>query len=346
MGLSELRELIKPVIKNVTLNELSGKTVALDAFNALYQFLSAIRQPDGTPLMDSKGRITSHLSGLFYRTKNLLEYGIRVIYVFDGKHPEFKKKEIQIREEIKRKMEEKYKRAIELGIKEDLKKYAQGTSRLTPEMVNDAKELLTAMGVPWIQAPSEGEAQAAYLAKKGIANFTGSQDYDSLLFGSPRVVRNLTITGKRKVRGREVEIFPEIIELNQVLEHLKLTQDQLIWLALLVGTDYNPEGIPNIGLKTAYSLVKSTNDPEKLFNYVKWDRYYPNIDWRELIEFFKDPPVIEVDDVEWGEPDEEKIMKILVDDHDFNPDRVKKAIEELKKAMRSGTQKSILSFFK
>ncbi len=108
MGLAEIRELIKPVIKEVDFSYLSGKVVALDAFNALYQFLAAIRQPDGTPLKDSKGRITSHLSGLFYRTKNLIEYGIKVIYVFDGKHPEFKKKEQELREEQRKKMEEKY----------------------------------------------------------------------------------------------------------------------------------------------------------------------------------------------------------------------------------------------
>jgi len=346
MGLSELRELIKPVIKDVSLKELTSSVIALDAFNAIYQFLSAIRQPDGTPLMDSKGRITSHLSGLFYRTKNLLEQGIKVIYVFDGKHPEFKKREIQIREELKKKMEEKYKKAIELGIKEDLKKYAQGTSRLTPEMVEDAKKLLDAMGVPWVQAPSEGEAQAAYMARTGVADYTGSQDYDSLLFSSPQVVRNLTITGKRRIRGREVEISPEIIKLEDVLKFLKIDHDQLIWLALLIGTDYNPEGIPNIGLKTAYSLVKNAKDPEKLFNYVGWSKYYPNIDWKELFEFFKDPPVIDVENIEWKDPDEEKIIEILVEEHDFNLDRVKKAIDELKKAMKASSQKTLLSFFK
>ena len=346
MGLSELRELIKPAIKEVDLNFFTGKRIALDAFNTLYQFLTAIRQPDGSPLKDSKGRVTSHLSGLFYRTKNLLEHGIKPIYVFDGKHPEFKKKEIELRKEIKKKMEEKYRRALEMGIKTDLKKYAQGTARLTPEMVSEAKELLDAMGIPWIQAPSEGEAQAAYLVKKGLADYTGSQDYDSLLFGSPRIARNLTITGKRKIRGREVEIKPEVIELKDILNHLKLSHEKLLWLALLIGTDYNPEGIPQIGLKTAYQLVKEAKDPEKLFRYVNWEKYYPDVDWREILEFFKDPPVIEVNNIEWRDPDEERIFKILVDEHDFNPDRVKKAIEELKKAIKAGTQKSILSFFK
>ena len=345
MGLAEIRELVKPVIKEVDLSYLSGKVVALDAFNALYQFLAAIRQPDGTPLKDSKGRITSHLSGLFYRTKNLIEAGIKVIYVFDGKHPEFKKKEQEIREEQRKKMEEKYKKAIEMGIKGDLKKYAEFTSKLEPGMVDEAKELLEAMGVPYVQAPSEGEAQAAYLVKKGIADYVGSQDYDSLLFGGLRVARNLTITGKRKVRGVEVEISPEIIELNELLNYLKLNQEKLIWFALIVGTDYNPDGIPGIGVKTAYELVKNNNDPERLFKYVGWEKYYKDISWKELEEFFLDPPVIEVNNIKFGEMDEEKIRKILIDEHDFSEDRVNKAIEELKKAYKQGTQKNILSFF-
>jgi len=346
MGLAEIRQLIKDCIKEVPFESLSGSVVTIDAFNALYQFLTAIRQPDGTPLMDSKGRITSHLSGLFYRTKKLLEYGIKPVYVFDGKHPEFKKKEIEIREELKKKMEEKYKKAIELGIKADMKKYAAGTVRLTPEIVEDSKRLLDAMGIPYVQAPSEGEAQIARMVVDGVANYAGTQDYDALLFGASKVARNLVITGKKKVRGVEIEISPEIIELNNVLNCLKLTREKLIWLALIIGTDYNPEGIPGIGIKTAYELVKSTDDPEKLFKYVGWEKYYKDIDWRELIEFFLDPPTIKVEKVEWREPDEEKIIQILVKEHDFNEERVRKAIDELRKSYKKGSQKSILGFLK
>jgi len=347
MGLAEIRQLIKECIKEVEIERFSGNTVAIDAFNALYQFLTAIRQPDGTPLMDSRGRITSHLSGLFYRTKRLIEYGIRPIYIFDGKHPEFKKKEIEIREELKKKMEEKYKRAIELGIKSDMKKYAVGTAKLTPDMIEESKDLLEAMGIPYVQAPSEGEAQVARLVIDRVADYAATQDYDALLFGSSRIVRNLVITGKKKVRGVEVEISPEIIELEEILNKcLKIDRERLIWFALIVGTDYNPDGIPGIGIKTAYELVKSTSDPEKLFKYVNWEKYYKDIDWRELVEFFLDPPTIKVEKVEWREPNEEKIIEILVKRHDFNEERVKKAIEELKKGFKKGSQKSILGFFK
>lgn len=346
MGLAEIRELVKPVIKEVDLTKLSGKIVALDAFNTLYQFITAIRQPDGTPLMDSKGRITSHLSGLFYRTKNLLENRIKVIFVFDGKSPEFKQKEISIREEIKKKMETKYKEAIELGIRSDARKYAEASARLTKDMIKDAIELIEAMGLPWIQAPSEGEAQAAYLVKKGYADFVGSQDYDSLLFGAPAVLRNIVISGRRKVRGVEVDINPEIIRLDDVLSYLKISREQLIFLALIVGTDYNPDGIKGIGIKSAYEIVKKFNEPEKLFNYVGWKKYYPDIDWNVLYEFFIDPPVTDDFEIKFGDIDEKRIIDILVNEHDFNEERVKKAIDELKKAIRQGSQSNITSFFK
>ncbi len=349
MGLAEIRNLIKPVIKEIELRSLSGKIIAIDAFNYLYQFLAAIRQEDGTPLKDSKGRITSHLYGLFYRTIHLMEEGLRPVFVFDGKHPEFKKEEQKRREEMKKKLEEKYKKVLELGIKKDLRKYAQGIVRLTPDMVKDAMRLLDAMGIPYVQAPSEGEAQAAYMARKGDVYSTASQDYDSLLFGSPRVVRNLAITGKRKVPRKDiyVEIKPELIELEEVLKYLGLTREQLIALALLIGTDYNPDGIPGVGLKTAYELVKKFgNNFEKLFEYVNWKKYYPELDWRELMEFFLDPPVTDNYKIEFKEPDEEKIIKILVEEHDFNEQRVRNAIERLKRAIRAGAQSNLLSFFK
>ncbi|NPA86720.1 MAG: flap endonuclease-1, partial [Candidatus Diapherotrites archaeon] len=213
-----------PVIpkREVELSELSTKFLAVDAYNTLYQFISVIRQPDGTPLMDSKGRITSHLSGLFYRTIKLLENGIRVAYVFDGVPPEFKKRELEERAEKREEAERKWEEALRRGDIEEARKYATQASRLEKQMVEDAKRLLDAMGIPYVQAPSEGEAQAAYMAAKGDVWASASQDYDSLLFGTPRLVRNLAITGKRKLPGRKVyvDVKPEVIELQEVLKSL------------------------------------------------------------------------------------------------------------------------------
>ncbi|MEO2154660.1 MAG: flap endonuclease-1 [Nanoarchaeota archaeon] len=341
----DLKKFVDPVKKEVELKNLNGKTIAIDAFNTIYQFLATIRQPDGTPLMNKEGKITSHLSGLFYRTINLIENGIKPVYVFDGRHPEFKKREQERREEIKKKYEEKLKEAKEKGEK-DLKKYAQATSKLNNEMIEDAKELLKAMGIPVIQAPSEGEAEAAYLNKKGKVDFTGSQDYDSLIFGAPYLVRNLSIVGKRKIPGKNTyeEVKPEIIERKKLLDSLKIDEDQLIALALLIGTDYNPGGIKGIGPSKALELVKQFNhDFDKLFKFVKWNNYF-EYDWQEIFNFFKNPPVVDYD-IKFGKIDENKIIEILVEKNDFNKERVEKYIKILKEHWNK-KQTNIFSFLK
>ncbi|GAY24851.1 hypothetical protein ATG_00540 [Desulfurococcaceae archaeon AG1] len=331
----DLKDLIpeKAVRQINDLRELSGKIIAIDAYNALYQFLAAIRQPDGTPLMDSKGRVTSHLSGLFYRTINLVEAGIKPVYVFDGKPPEIKAAEIARRSMAKQKAEERLRIAREKGDEEEMRKYAQATSRLSNDMVESSKKLLSYMGIPWVQAPSEGEAQAAYMAMKGIAWATASQDYDSLLFGSPRLVRNLTVSGKRKLPGKEiyVEIKPEVIDLNLLMKTLEITREQLIDIAILVGTDFNPDGVEGIGPKKAYSLVKSYGSIDRVLKVLPGARF--PVDPMEIKKFFLNPPISEVPRIEWKAPDREKVIELLVEEYEFSRERVENNLERLSKAI-------------
>lgn len=334
MGVN-LRELIpENVRKTVELPTLRGKVIAIDAYNALYQFLTAIRQPDGTPLMDSKGRITSHLSGLFYRTINIMEYGLKPVYVFDGKPPEIKAVEIARRKKVKEEAVRKYEEALARGDLEAAKRYAQMSSKLTEDMVIDAKKLLDAMGVPWVQAKAEGEAQAAYISREGNAWATASQDYDSLLFGAPRLIRNLTITGKRKLPRKDVyiEIKPEIIELETLLKTLGITREQLIDIAILLGTDYNPEGVKGIGPKRAMMLIKTYGSLERVLKILPRAEF--PIDPLKIREYFLKPPVNKDYKIEWNEPDEKSIIDLLCKEHDFSETRVRNAIERLKKAYR------------
>jgi len=313
---------------------ISGKVVAIDGYNSLYQFLAAIRQPDGTPLQDSRGRITSHLSGIFYRTINLMEVGIKPVYVFDGKPPEMKQEEIERRRKRREEAKKKYEQAVAEGKIEEARKYAQQATQLTNDMVKHAMVLLDYMGVPYVVAPAEGEAQAAYMAKRGIAWSTGSQDYDSLIFGSPRLARNITISGKRKLPGKDVyvEVYPEVIELEKLLKALGLTHDQLIDLAILIGTDYNPDGFENIGPKTAYQLIKTHGNLEKVFP--KISSPYSLEELLKIREYFKNPPVKTDVSIEWREPDENKIRELLVKEFEFSEERVNNALERLKKAYR------------
>jgi len=340
-----LRELAEPVTTEIPLEQLSGRVVALDAYNMLYQFLATIRQKDGTPLMDSKGNITSHLNGLFYRTANFIELGIKVVYVFDGKPPELKAKELERRYRLRAEAEQKYLEALERGEVEEARIYAQQASRLTTSMVEDAKKLLSYMGVPVVQAPSEGEAQAAFMTIKGDAWAAGSQDYDSLLFGGRRLVRNLGITGKRKLPRKDVyvEVKPELIELEKLLGEYGITREQLVVIGILVGTDYAPEGVKGIGAKRALKLVKELKTPDRVFKAVEWTHDVPP---EKILEWFLHPEVTSEYRLEWREPDGEKIHKLLVDEHDFSPERVENAVQRLEKAFKTHfRQTSLESWF-
>jgi len=267
MGLN-IREIIPR--REIEISDLKGKTICIDAFNTLYQFLSSIRQVDGTPLMDRQQRVTSHLSGIFYRNLALLEEGMKLIYVFDGLPPEQKAKTLNKRQSGREFAADNYEKAKSTENLEEMKRYSSQLVRINDTIIEESKELLQAMGIAVVQAPSEGEAQAAHLAEtRGEIYASASQDYDSLLFGAPKLVRNLTLAKKRKTISGWIEVKPEIIELDKVLNYLEINLDQLICLGILVGTDYNPKGIPGIGQKKALQIVKRYKQPILIFDSIK-----------------------------------------------------------------------------
>src|SRR5918994_681155 len=260
---------LTPIItKDVTqLAELGGQTLAVDGNGELYQFLALIRLRDGTPLKDSKGRITSHLSGLFYRTTRLMsEHALKLVFVFDGAPPVLKAREVAKRRAVKKKYEEDHAAAVARGDMADAYSKATMTSRLSRDMVAEAREILRLMGVPTVQAPSEGEAQAAHMAATSPdITAAASKDYDALLFGAPRLVRFLTISGREFLpsQGAFRAITPELIDLEHMLGVLEITREQLVDLAILVGTDFNP-GIKGIGPKKALALVQRHGSIEQM----------------------------------------------------------------------------------
>lgn len=327
----------------IELEQLAGKKVAIDAFNTIFQFLSIIRDRfTGEPLKDSKGRVTSHLSGIIYRLSKLLESGVKPVMVFDGEPPAFKKSTIAEREERKREAEKKWKDAVKKG--EAAIRYAQAASRFTPDMMNSSKELLGYMGIPVLQAPSEGEAACAVLCKDGSVDFASSQDYDSLLFGAPRLLRNISISGRKKLPRQEVwvEVKPELLELQKVLKEIGINREQLITIGLLIGTDYN-DGVKGVGPKTALKLVKDNKTLDKVMENVKWS---DEVDAHELMEFFLNPPSIEKPKIVWSKPQPEKIIKFMVDEHDFSLDRIEKVVARIEEATGKGAQASLGSWLK
>lgn len=344
MGVAITELLLK---KEIEIGDLKNRIIAVDAPNWLYQFLTTIRQRDGSPLVDSSGNITSHLVGLFSRTTNLMNEGLKLAYVFDGKAPLLKEKEREKRKEAKLEAEKKYKIAVEKEDMEEMKKYASRTSRLTGEMIEEAKELITSLGLPVIEAPSEGEAQAAHIVAKGDAYCLASQDADSLLFGATRIVRNLSVAGRRKKTGKfgYETITPELITLAETLNELGIDRDQLIALAMLVGTDYNNGGIKGIGPKGALKLVKEHGKNfSKMFKDAKWDDFF-EVDWETIFDLFKKMPARDDYKLKWDVIDEKKLREILIEKHNFSEERVESSLKNLIKIKEEKKQKGLGEFF-
>lgn len=329
--------------RKISLQDLSGKTIAIDAYNTLYQFLSIIRGTDGRPLMDEDGRVTSHLSGLLYRTANLVEVGILPSYVFDGEPPKLKRLEIMRREEVKRVATVKYEKALKEGRMEEVRVYAQATAKLRDYMVSDAQHLLSLMGIPWVQAPSEGEAQAAHMAAKGDVYAAASQDYDSLLFGAPVLVRNMAITGRRKLprKNAYIEVEPEIVELQKVLGQLNIDRTRLIHLGILVGTDYNPDGIQGIGPKTALKLVTQYGSFQDIREHLKEKGSFP-VDPEDLVKLFLEPEVMDRYKLQWTPPDIEGVVAFLCGERSFSEERVRKALSTMGSGLKKAQERPTL----
>jgi len=347
LGLIILGVKLSPLLprKQISFKHLSNKYIAIDGNNMLYQFLALIRTPDGRPLTDSRGRITSHLIGLLYRTTHLIiEHNIKTVFIFDGKPPRIKSKELEKRREERKKLKEQWIEAIERGDLRTAWSKAVRMDSLSKTMVDDAKRLLKFLGIPVIQAPSEGEAQAAYMAKKGDVWCASSQDYDSLLFGAPRLVRNLTLTGRKAKpsKGIVYRLLPELITLNDVLNEHSITYEQLIDIAILIGTDYY-EGIHGVGPKTALKLIKKFGTIENLPA-----KYLSKLDM-DIVNYvrdvFKKPEVTDNYSLEFRDVDGNKIIEFLCDERDFNRERVEKVIYELKMKRKITGQSSLESWF-
>ncbi|HWQ67702.1 MAG TPA: flap endonuclease-1 [Methanospirillum sp.] len=333
MGVA-LRDIIAPYKHPVSSEGLRG-IAAIDAFNALYQFLSIIRQPDGTPLMDKQGRVTSHLSGIFFRTANFLEQGIKPVWVFDGAPSALKSNTIRERRAVRDQAEEKWAEAKREGDLEGAFRHAMASSKLDEAILSSARELLRLLGVPVIDAPSEGEAEAAHLVRKGTVTYAVSQDYDTLLFGAPVLVRNLTISGKRRLHGRMITVEPEQVRLGEVLAGLGITREQLIDIAILVGTDFN-DGAAGVGAKTALKKVKNGE-----FEAVIAAKL-PDFDPEPIRRIFLSPLVENEFAPAWSTPDRTGIIAFLCGEYGFSEERISPMLDKIS---GGGAQQTLDSWF-
>ena len=325
----KFKDIVSP--EEISLKDLEGRTVAIDAYNTIYQFLSGIRQRDGSPLMDQNGNVTSHLSGILYRTASIVDKGIKPIYVFDGESHEHKAKTLEQRRAIKEEAMEKWEEAKAAGNIEEARKFAIRTSRMSPYILESSKELLDYMGIPYVQAVGEGEAQGAYMVNQGDAWAVASQDYDCLLFGAPRIVRNLTLSGGLSNL--------EYLELEKVLEELDLSREQLIDVALMVGTDFN-EGIHGIGAKTGIKLIRNNSLEDVLVQKGITD---VEVEPDELRDIFLKHDVNTDYKIKFKSAKTDKLLQFRCEEHGFSESRVLNVTDKLKKL--SSTQKSLEDWF-
>jgi len=211
-------------------------------------------------------------------------------------------------------------------------------------MIEDSKRLLQFLGIPFIQAPSEAEAQAAYMALKGEVWAASSKDYDSLLFGTPRLLRYLTISGREFLPSKGVSrpLKPELIELDKFLSNCEITRKQLIDIAVLIGTDFN-EGVKGTGPKTALNLIKNYGKIENLPSDIRATLEVQN--YLEVREFFLEPKVTTDYTLRYGELQEDELYHFLCDQRDFSHERVETVIQRMKKFYASRKQTELKKWF-
>ena len=341
MGVN-IRDLL--LIEQTTIQRFSGQIMLVDGYNILYQFLAGMRQADGDLLRDSQNRVTSHLNGLFFRSLALMRAGLKLVYIFDGKPHDLKFDTIRERIRVKEEASEAWKLALEEGDLERARSQAQRTSRITPEMLGESRRLLDLMGIPHVQAPSEGEAQASHMTGKGECHAVVSQDFDAILFGAETIARNLAVSGKRKLPGKRVwvDASPEIVRSADTLARLGITREQLVDVAILTGTDFNP-GIRGIGPKKGLKLIREHGDITRAREAGALKQDIPNLE--TIRSIFLSPEVTDEYELRWGRMDTPAIVDLLCGEHDFSRDRVERELEKFGEITAGRSQRTLESFF-
>lgn len=343
MGISKLSKVIKEHslkgYRERRLGYYSSKKIAIDASMSIYQFLIAIRSENG--ILEVGNKTTSHLVGIFYRTINMIESGVKPIFVFDGQAPESKSNELLKRKERRDVASEKYDEAKKDGDFEKMQMYEKRKTKITKEQIEDAKTLLGFMGIPIIVAPSEAEACCAFLAKRGLVDAVATEDMDALVFGSPILLRNFAASKSKKLPIQEYN-------LEQILKDLELSYDEFVDLCILLGCDFC-DSVKGVGPKMALNLIREFKSIESIIENKK-NLEIPNA-WkyenaRVIFKKFAEDIDLEIENMDSRDFDAENVKNFLVNIHGFNSERVIKGIERVISSKQKGNQGRLDSFFK
>lgn len=352
MGIKGLNRLIADnvigAVKSSEMKTFFGRKVAIDASMCLYQYLIAVRQSDGSQLTNIEGETTSHLSGFFYRTIRMIDNGLKPMYVFDGKPPEMKTGELMKRTEVKKKAQAEFEKLKEEGGSiEDVTKFERRTVRVTREQNEDVKKLLKLMGIPYVEAPCEAEAQCAELAKAGKVYAAASEDMDTLCYNPPYLLRHLTFSEARKIPVDEIKT-------SAVVEGLELSKESFVDLCILLGCDY-VDSIKGIGPINALKLIKEFGSIEKILEHFKENpkKYSRNPipeNWlyKEARELFLNPEVIPGTQInlKWDHPDIDGLIEFMCKQNGFSEERIRSGAAKLSKGVKSSVQGRLDGFFK
>ncbi|MFC7095961.1 flap endonuclease-1 [Halobaculum marinum] len=316
MGNADLRDIAH--IEDVSFDEVSG-VVAVDAHNWLYRYLTTtVKFTSDHRYTTEAGEEVANLIGIVQGLPKFFDNDLTPVFVFDGGVTDLKDDEVAKRREAREQAEERRKEAAERGDAVEAARLEARTQRLTDTIHETSREVLRLLDVPVVEAPAEGEAQCAYMNRVGDADYTGSEDYDTILFGGPLTLRQLTSKGD-----------PELMDLQQTLADHDLTQEQLVDVAMLCGTDFN-EGVRGIGPKTALKAVKEHGD---LFAVLEArDAEIPNAE--RIREFFHSPPVTDDYDLDTQiTPDVDAARAYVVDEWEVDPDEVERGFERIDDAL-------------
>jgi flap endonuclease-1 len=329
---------------------------------SIYSFLIAVRS-EGQQLMSESGETTSHLMGMFYRTLRIVDSGIKPLYVFDGAPPKLKSGELAKRFQRKAEANEGLEEAKETGTAEEVEKFSRRTVRVTREHNQECQRLLKLMGIPYIIAPTEAEAQCAVLARAGKVYAAASEDMDTLCFDSPILLRHLTFSEQRKEPIQEIHLDKVLAGLNMERKQVSLLSkikptgsdgEQFVDLCILLGCDYL-DPIPKVGPHTALKLIRDHGTLERVVEWMQKDekkRYIIPDDWpfADARELFFNPDVRPADhpecDFKWEAPDVEGLVNFLVTEKGFSEDRVRNSAARLQKNLKGTQQARLEGFFK